>query len=111
MIDPVVDTDDGDVEHALCASFDDEAYIRFWSIGRAIVVQSMASSPAIRGRAMLQWLNSAYGLPVFAVEVTDDALGFWRRMKAEKLVARIEMADGFPSRYEGMSVPIYEGGA
>lgn len=106
MIDPVVDTDDGDVEHALCASFDDEAYIRFWSIGRAIVVQSMASSPAIRGRAMLQWLNSAYGLPVFAVEVTDDALGFWRRMKAEKLVARIEMADGFPSRCEAMSVAI-----
>jgi hypothetical protein len=106
---PHVGEDDGDVPHAKCATFDDDggAYIRFWKIRDGkIVVQSMHSGEAVRGRDMLRWLNQTYRLPVVVVEATPEAMGFWRKMKKEGLVRTITAADGWPSPLEGESVPL-----
>lgn len=105
QLSPTVVDDDGDVAHAKWAEFDDEAHVRFWlTSDDEIVIQTMHSSPAIRGRDMLRWL-AQYGKPIVVVEATYEALGFWERMQKEGLIHSVDVAEGFPSELENMSVP------
>lgn len=88
--DVTIEHDDGaEVPHAMIASFDDVAYIRFWKTAKnVLVIQSFRSSDAIRGRDMLRWLKDTYRMPIIVVEVTWEAAGFWDKMQAEGLIDR-----------------------
>lgn len=100
-----------DVQHAMIATFDDDAYIRFWKTRKnVLVIQSMHASDAVRGRDMLAWLKAKYGLPIVAVEVTWEAAGFWDKMQTEGLIRRwYEItATGRPSPLGRQSVPLSE---
>ncbi len=109
QLQPEIIDDDGDVAHAKYASFDDdgEAYIRYWATREGeIVIQSMHSSPTVRGRDMLKWLNDTYNLPIAVVDATFEADGFWARMEREGLVHSVDAADGWPSPKEAKSAPL-----
>jgi len=109
QLQPNIVEDDGDVPHALYASFDDEgeAYIRYWATRDGyIALHTMHSSPAVRGRDMLKWLNAKYDRPIAVVEAIPEALGFWDRMQKEGLVYSVDGADGWPSELEKRSIPI-----
>lgn len=97
--------DDGDVPHAKAAFFDDDAYVRYWKTQSGmIVIQTMRSSADMRGRDMLKWLAGRYGLPIVVVEATPEAMGFWRKMRREKLIVKVSPATGWPSPLEAQSV-------
>lgn len=89
VLNPNVVLDDGDMEGALYAEFDEEAYLRFGQ-DRAgnLRLQSIHASDAFRGRDMLDWLSTTYGRPIAVNEVTAEAAGFWERMQSEGLIAQ-----------------------
>lgn len=91
----VVD-DDGDQPKAKYAEFDEdgEAHVRYWMARNTIIVQTLHASAAVRGRAIMEWLRSAYGKPIRVIEVTWEAQGFWEAMKRDGLIMDYDMADG-----------------
>lgn len=110
----VVEGDDHRRRHMMWAMWGEDAkgvdaHLGYWCTrdGR-IVLQSIQANADIRGRAMLRWLTR-YGLPIHVVEVIPQAVGFWRRMHAERLIAYWEPATGRASRLERAAVPFPQG--
>lgn len=97
-----------------CWSDDDDspAHAVFWctSDGR-IVLKSLVSNAAFRGRSMLGWISVRYGLPIHVVEVIPSAIGFWNRMLDEGTITAWQASDGHPSPLEGLAVPMRRAGA
>lgn len=109
----IVDGEDRHTRHFMWANWPDEAIEDddepamlgfFVAAGPRLVVQTIQSSPAIRGRTMLEWAASQ-GMPVHVIEVIPETCPYFERMAAEGLVDGWDPADGWTSPLYAASMP------
>ena len=104
----IIPNDDGGRHQMwLCWSDDDEhpAHVVLWRTRDGeIVIKGIVANAEFRGRDMLRWIASAWGLPIRVVEVIPSAMGFWDRMMEQGLVIDWEPSDGFASPLEQRAV-------
>lgn len=105
----IIANDSGRHQIWLCWSDDDEhpAHAIIWRTRDGeIVLKGIVANRDFRGRDMLRWIASAWGLPIRVVEVIPSAMGFWERMMRDGVIIDWEPSDGFASRLERRAVPM-----